>query len=899
MSYRPARPRSYFAFAGVAVVAFVSAVAPFVSVRADGTSPLAYGNGPVITTPHVYLDFWGTDWAGPNGSSAAFPDTHNDTKSQVENYIETLFRNIGGSDYLSTLTNYYQELPGSSGKTFISNPIGQLGPNDVWEDTRPVPSPFSKIDVLAEAQTYAIPHFGAPKSDYSAVFMIFTGPTAGLPTDMGGACGYHDHVAVNFYSNSLAFIPYQPTVQPAPSTHCFPDYRNDPTIPTTPPQSLSFNFFDHIWSDSFGHGPLDGFSITGTHEYAEAITDPALTGGWRDTSAASGEIADKCENPGTSNPNPFPTFGDTWLGTEYFAVQGLWNNALPGCQLFAGTSPSPFPSCTAPIITAAPVTAAAVGNSVVFTAMASGCPTPAYRFSVQAPDGSWTVEQDFPSSDSGCCSWWFTWGTSTAPSGSYNVKVEVRDYSSLSSPVASAVIGYHLGCYSASIGVSNGPPVTISGAATCPKTAEYRFWIRQPGGAWTTVQDYSTASTYAWNTTGLAAGTYNLEVDVADQGSAVIGTSNQYEATASTTYTVQPVPGGADFVGNVSADFNGDGNADIAVLYYYGNDVSKIFVWLGNADGTFQAPQVWWTGTSFNGSDAKIVAGDFNGDHYGDLAVIYNYGLDKTGIWVWYGPYSGFQYPQEPWYGSSFNWADSKLTAGDYNGDGYTDLGVLYNYGGSTTGFWWWPGSASGITTNVGLVWKYTTFAWSMSKVTSGDYNADGKDDLAVLYNYGNSNSGIFVWLGTPTGLSSTTTRWWYGSLDWNASKVISGNWNASAPLHSGFGYSAFTVVYNFGSSTGIYVWQGSVNNAAFRVAKALWWQKAGVNWNAMKVTSGNFNGDFNIDYVPYDDLAALYDFGGSDSGILIWSGSPASSFNDPVNRWEGPSFPWTNSQIA
>jgi hypothetical protein len=32
------------------------------------------------------------------------------------------------------------------------------------------------------------------------------------------------------------------------------------------------------------------------------------------------------------------------------------------------------------------------------------------------------------------------------------------------------------------------------------------------------VQDYGTANTFSWNTTGKAAGSYQLEVDVRDQG---------------------------------------------------------------------------------------------------------------------------------------------------------------------------------------------------------------------------------------------------------------------------------------------------------------------------------------------------------------------------------------------
>jgi hypothetical protein len=72
----------------------------------------------------------------------------------------------------------------------------------------------------------------------------------------------------------------------------------------------------------------------------------------------------------------------------------------------------------------------------------------------------------------------------------------------------------------------HGTTISLSGSqSTCPGTPTYRFWIRAPGGSWSMVQDYSTNG-YSWTTSGLAAGTYGLEVDVRDQG-----VNASYEAT--------------------------------------------------------------------------------------------------------------------------------------------------------------------------------------------------------------------------------------------------------------------------------------------------------------------------------------------------------------------------------
>jgi FG-GAP-like repeat len=64
-------------------------------------------------------------------------------------------------------------------------------------------------------------------------------------------------------------------------------------------------------------------------------------------------------------------------------------------------------------------------------------------------------------------------------------------------------------------------------------------------------------------------------------------------------------------------DFNGDGNQDLAVTNLLFCDCNTVSILLGNGDGTFQS-QVSY-GVGFQAS--SIVVGDFNGDGDADLAV--------------------------------------------------------------------------------------------------------------------------------------------------------------------------------------------------------------------------------------------------------------------------------------
>ena len=154
----------------------------------------------------------------------------------------------------------------------------------------------------------------------------------------------------------------------------------------------------------------------------------------------------------------------------------------------------------------------------------------------------------------------------------------------------------------------------------------------------------------------------------------------------------------------VSSDFNGDGNADLAVT-----DGPKIQVYLSNGDGTFKTPVSYPVSSSAN----SIVLGDFNGDGIMDLAV-----GEPNGIAVFLGNGDG---TFKPAVNTPFNPGITLAQSGDFNGDGKIDL-----EGTNSSGNYVFTGNKDG-TFNGPLA---LTVAVSDVAGAAADFNSDGVADI-------------------------------------------------------------------------------------------------------------------------------------------------------------------------
>ncbi|MFE6129315.1 FG-GAP-like repeat-containing protein [Streptomyces sp. NPDC056437] len=340
-------------------------------------------------------------------------------------------------------------------------------------------------------------------------------------------------------------------------------------------------------------------------------------------------------------------------------------------------------------------------------------------------------------------------------------------------------------------------------------------------------------------------------------------------------------------------DYNGDGRSDIGAWYSYtaGND--GMYSFFGKEDGSIGGPEKSYAAPAgeWDARYMKFATGDFNGDGRGDMATVRGYSDTSVKMWIALGkPDGGFDSPVATWSspaGGPFHFTYMTPQAGDFNGDGRDDVAIWYAGADGTTKLWTYLSTDKGKLNTPVSSWSAPKDTWTRAraKFVTGDFNGDGRDEISVFYGQGNDDVKTYVFATTPAGGFATPTVWWESaSIDWSRTEPHSGDFN-------GDGGDDVLIWYDYADGsdkTSTMLVQKVDGKDRFGPAKVTLSSNPGnLDAKRFQIVIGDYDGD------GRDDLAMLNNQPDNAVRMWTWTTRPDAMFNGAKAGWTAPAASW------
>ncbi|MDD5397409.1 MAG: FG-GAP repeat protein [Candidatus Moranbacteria bacterium] len=352
----------------------------------------------------------------------------------------------------------------------------------------------------------------------------------------------------------------------------------------------------------------------------------------------------------------------------------------------------------------------------------------------------------------------------------------------------------------------------------------------------------------------------------------------------------------------IAGDFNADGKTDLAVgAYIYNSNQGRVYIFYNNGllPTTAVAADVTITGEASSNFGGSFASGDFNGDGKTDLAVgAAGYSSNTGRAYIFY---NDGNFPTTAAAadviitGEVPSYFGMHMTAGDFNADGKIDLAVGAMGYSSNTGrvyIFYNDGSipTTAATADV-IITGESGGSFFGSSLVSGDFNSDGKTDLAVgAYFISTSTGKVYIFYndGSIPTTAATADLNITGEVTLSSFGFVlaAGDFNADGKTDLAVGAVGYSL------NTGrVYIFynDGSIPTTAATADVVLTGESAGSNFG-YQMMSGDLNADGKTDlivgatgyasssgkvYVYYNNNGLKKSFGGD-----VTIDSPAASAN-------------------
>jgi len=399
-------------------------------------------------------------------------------------------------------------------------------------------------------------------------------------------------------------------------------------------------------------------------------------------------------------------------------------------------------------------------------------------------------------------------------------------------------------------------------------------------------------------------GAYTFDNGQTDEGAAWVyyGSALGIDTIGRTLMECNQTSANFGFFVSGGNDINGDGYSDVLVgALNYDNgqtDEGGAWVYYGSSGGLITNS---YTFLEENQASAGFtrglgMAGDINGDGYGDLIVgawKYDNGqTDEGAVFVYMGSSSGISTTYARRFESNLAnaWMGFDVTgAGDVNGDGYSDILIAapqYTNGQTNEGaFWIYHGSASGIDSVPSFMFESNQASALLGQGVdcAGDINGDGYSDVIVgayFYDNGQTDEGAaWVFMGSKSGIKSTAASF----IESNQASAALGHSVAGAGDLNGDGYSDIIIgarAYDNGQTDegAAFIYYGSAYGISTTPSSTIAGVSSAAEMGISVSGAGDLNGDGYDDVIVgahlfqngYFNEGAVFIYYGTDSGISI-----------------------------